>query len=144
MTWRLAVAIPGQPLSWNASYRIGRVTRVGRRGQVRLGSDGEPFEARTILKTEAAKAYTNETASRVNSALQGRRLDVSGFIVVEYRYFLGRDIDCDNVMKLVDDGVELALGVDDKWLLPRAMSKVTGLRPPERRLELTLYPVGFE
>ncbi len=143
-TWTLDISIPGQPISWNQAYRVGRVTRTGTNGRIRLGGDGQPVEASTIVKTKEAKAYTARVAQLAGWARNS--LGWAGlqpeFIVVEFNYFLGRDIDCDNVMKLVDDGLETALGVDDKWFLPRAMSKIVGLRPMDRKLDLHIYPAS--
>lgn len=59
-------------------------------------------------------------------------------IIIEYRLHLGRHLDADNTMKLIDDGIAAALGVDDKWFLPRAMSSEWGLRPAQRRVEITV------
>ncbi|HET9614099.1 MAG TPA: hypothetical protein VFP22_04725 [Candidatus Limnocylindrales bacterium] len=128
MKWRLT--IPGQPLSYNQSLEI---HKFDRRSFNRGGG-----EFRKIGKTAKAVAYTNEVASRASSA-RPSGWHPTGFVVVEYYYFLGRYVDADNVMKLVDDGLKIAIGVDDRWFLPRAMSIVTGLRPPERRVELLIY-----
>jgi hypothetical protein len=125
--------VPGQPVSWNQGYEIGRVARTGGGGRLRLGSDGRPIEARTIVKTGLAKAYTEEVVLRARAAAPRGWWD-GGLVVIELYYFLGRDIDCDNVMKFVDDGIETATGVNDRWFLTRAMWKTTGLRPKDRRL----------
>lgn len=134
MRWRLT--IPGQPVSWNAAYRIGVGVRTGSRGRIRLRGD-DPATFRKIIKTDEAVAYTNMVATLARAA-RPSRWSPEGFVVIEYRLFLGRDVDADNVMKLVDDGLELATGVDDKWFLPRAISKQWGLRPNERRVELLI------
>jgi hypothetical protein len=131
MTWFFVVR--GQPVSWNEGYEIGKVARTGRHGRLRLGADGSVVEARTIVKTEVAKAYTTEVALRSRRAAPRDWWD-GGLVVVELYYYLGRDIDCDNVMKFVDDGIQAGTGVDDKWFLTRAMWKTTGLRPSQRRL----------
>ena len=44
-------------------------------------------------------------------------------MVCEYRFYLTHDIDCTNMFKVIEDSIFPALGIDDKWALPRAMSK---------------------
>jgi hypothetical protein len=126
--------VPGQPVSWNQGYEIGRVPRTGRGGRLRLGAEGQVIEARTIVKTDLAKTYTTEVQLRAGNARKPRDWWDGGLVVVELYYYLGRDIDCDNVMKFVDDGIEAATGVNDRWFLTRAMWKTTGLRPKDRKL----------
>jgi hypothetical protein len=45
-------------------------------------------------------------------------------------------------MKFINDGIEQATGVNDRWYLPRAMSKVVGLRPHLRRVEVSIEDFG--
>ena len=132
VAWHLT--IPGQPVSWNMAYRIGTGYRTGSGGRVRLrGSDPATF--RKIIKTDEAVAYT-ETVARLARIARPSRWSPEGFVIIEFRLFTGRAVDADNVMKLVNDGLKMATGVDDKWFLPRAMSNQWGLRPSERRVEL--------
>jgi hypothetical protein len=126
---RWSFVIEGQPVSWNAAYKIGTVNR---RAYNRADHD-----IRTIIKTDEAVAYTTLAMLRAREKKPSGWAP-KGFVVVEFKYYLGRDVDCDNVMKLVNDGIEAATGVDDRWYLPRAMSKVTGLRPEQRRVEITV------
>lgn len=133
MRWTLT--IPGQAVSWNAMYRIGIRTRPARGASLTSGS------YRKIIKTKEAQAY-EDTVTLLAKVAKPSGFVADGFIVIEYRIFLGKDIDCDNIFKAVHDGLAKALGVDDTWFLPRAMSKTAGLRPPERRIELTIYPAG--
>ena len=123
MTW--SFEIPGQPVSWNASYKIG----VG----YRAAYNRRGGEFRKIIKTNEAVTYT-EMVTVIARQARPSSWKPEGFIVVEFDYYLGRDVDCDNVMKLVNDGLKHAIEVDDRWYLPRAMSKQTGLRPSERRV----------
>lgn len=126
---RWGFTIEGQPVSWNAAYRIGVADR--------RAYNRSPREFRKIIKTDEAVAYTTLAMYRAREAMPSRWSPV-GLVVVEFKYYLGRDIDCDNVMKLVNDGIEAATGVDDKWFLPRAMSKTIGLRPNQRRIEVVI------
>jgi len=134
---RWSFTIEGQPISWNEAYKIGTGQRTGARGVLRLGRDGGPVEFRKIIKTEEAKTYTTLAMLRCREA-KPSGWKPEGFVIVEFKYYLGRDVDCDNVMKLVNDGIEDATGVDDRWYLPRAMWKTTGLRPGQRRIEVTI------
>lgn len=122
MTW--GFTIEGQPVSWNKAYKIGVLSRPGGRGKYR-----------TIIKTDDAVAYTHGVA-KIASTARPSGWSPSGLVVIEFRLFLGRVVDSDNVMKLVDDGIQMGTGVDDKWFLPRVMHKEWGLRPPERRVEI--------
>lgn len=137
MTWSFEVE--GQPISWNAAYRIGTVVRSGRGGRLRLGHDGSIVERRSIIKTDAAKAYTALAAARAAEA-RPSHWGPTGLVVVEFTYYLGTDIDCDNVMKLINDGIQAATGVNDRWFLPRAMWKTTGLRPNQRKVVVVVDP----
>jgi len=134
LTW--SFVIEGQPVSWNKIYKIGVGIRTGARGRIRFGDDG-PATFRKIIKTDEAKAYTELAMIRAREKKPSGWMP-KGFVVVEFKYYLGRDVDCDNVMKLVNDGIKDATGVDDRWYLPRAMSKATGLRPESRRVEVTV------
>ncbi|HEX5016538.1 MAG TPA: hypothetical protein VFX15_03005 [Actinomycetes bacterium] len=126
---RWGFQVEGQPVSWNAAYGIGVVNR--------RAYNRRPREVRTIVKTDKAVAYTGLAMRRCQEK-RPRGWSPTGLVVVEFYYFLGRDIDCDNVMKLVNDGIEAATGVDDKWFLPRAIFKTTGLRPSQRKIVVIL------
>lgn len=139
MTWGFVV--PGQPVSWNQAYEIGKVPRTRDHGRLVVDKWGRPLEARKIVKTDAAKVYT-ETVIRLAAEARPSHWRPEGFIVVEFHYFLGRDVDCDNVMKLVNDGLKAAIEVDDRWFLPRAMSKTIGLRPQHRRVVVLVSEAG--
>lgn len=138
---RWSFEVEGQPVSWNAGYEIGRVPRTGRHGKLRLGDDGSRIERRTIIKTAEAKVYTELVAIRAREAMPSGWAPEE-LIVVELYFFLGRDIDCDNTMKFIDDGIQLGTGVNDKWFLPRAMTKVAGLRPPSRRVVVSIVDLA--
>ena len=130
MTWGFTV--PGQPLSWNEAYRIGVRNRPGPRGG----------QYRTIIKTDEAVAYTDSVTWIARAAKPSGWPTHDRLLVIELRLFLGRPVDADNTMKMIMDGLKAALGVDDKWYLPRAMFSVWGLRPAERRVEVQVYDFG--
>lgn len=129
--------VHGQPPSWNHSYDIRR-------------SGYRPV----VVKTEELVAYQDHverTCARAKPDGWHPALDYvprigQGLIVIEYRFYLKNDIDCDNMMKSINDAVALGLGwrpsvsrngrvlrrplVDDKCFLPRAMTKQTGCKDP--------------
>ena len=137
----LSFGVEGQPVGGNAGYEIGRGPRTGRHGKLRLGDDGSRIERRTIIKTAEAKVYTELVAIRAREAMPSGWAPEE-LIVVELYFFLGREIDCDNRMKFIDDGIQLGTGVNDKWFLPRAMTKVAGLRPPSRRVVVSIVDLA--
>lgn len=51
-----------------------------------------------------------------------------------YSYYLGRDIDCDNTKKVLNDAIAKGLGVDDKIFLSCDRFKV--LKDPRPRVEV--------
>jgi hypothetical protein len=67
-------------------------------------------------------------------------------IVINYWFYVRRDIDCTNAIKVIEDGIAEALcpGIDpprccrayDTRFLPRAMGKETGVREPYVEIEL--------
>jgi hypothetical protein len=45
-------------------------------------------------------------------------------VVCEYTFYLWDDADCTNLIKVIEDGIFPALGINDTWALPRAMEKL--------------------
>lgn len=122
MSW--TVVLPGQPPSGNHANKIGRGFRRGGIAYPKL------------VKTAEAEAYQQGAAMLVRAARpSGWKWDGEQ-VVVEYKFFLSRDADCTNLIKVIEDAVFPALGIDDKYALPRAMSKETGVKDP--RVEVTI------
>lgn len=122
MSW--TIVIPGQPISGNHSSKIGRGFRRG----------GIAYPK--IIKTDEAAAYQQAAALIVRTAKPSGWVWDGGQVVVEYRFWLTRDADCTNLIKVVEDAVFPAIGVDDKYALPRAMSKeIVKVNP---RVEVTI------
>lgn len=121
--------VPGQPLSWNRSYRQRVTTIRDKWGQPIMGLTGKPKTRPITYKTEEATGYQTGVQLACQSAKP------SGFapdeVIVAYDFVLARDIDCDNVMKMTNDAIGRALGLDDKHFFPVVRSKVTGSRTPE-------------
>ena len=132
-------AVPGQPLSWNRSYR----QRVGyvkdRFGQRVMTVTGKAKTRPMQYKTEAAQEYQKG----VQLACQAAK--PTGFnpdqVIIAYDFVLGRDIDCDNVMKMTNDAIGKALALDDKHFFPAVRSKVIGSKTPE--VLITIYDRAF-
>lgn len=124
MSW--TVTIPGQPVSGNHANKIGRGYRRG----------GIPFPK--IVKTSAAEAYQNGAAFLVRTARpSGWKWD-GRYVVVEYRMYLAEpEPDATNVIKVLEDAIFPALGIDDRWALPRVMHKEV-VRLIDARVEVTL------
>ena len=122
MSW--TVTIMGNPPSGNHANRIGRGFRRG----------GIAFPK--IVKTPEAEAYMQGAAMLTRVARpSGWKWD-GRQVVCEYRFYLTRDADCTNLIKVVEDSIFPALGIDDKWALPRAMSKeLVKINP---RVEVTI------
>ena len=90
-----------------------------------------------MVKTPEAEAYQRMAGLLVRAARpSGWRWD-GEMLVVEYRMFLARDADCTNVIKVLEDAIFPALDVNDRYALPRAMSKMV-VRPAEARVEVTI------
>lgn len=122
-------AVPGQPLSWNRSYRQKVITVKDRFGQALLSTSGRPKTRPAQYKTEEALEYQKG----VQLACQAAK--PSGFspeqVIIAYDFVLARDVDCDNVMKMTNDAIARALGLDDKHFFPVVRSKFSGSRLPE-------------
>jgi len=112
------VEIPGQPPSWNHMYTIGRV--------------------RSIVKVASAEGYQTGVAYLTKLA-RPPGWDPKGMIRVCYWFDVHRDIDCDNMMKAINDAVAKALGVDDKRFLPCVLWKRTGVPTADAKVILTIY-----
>ena len=108
---RWTVVIPGSPPSGNHANKIGKGYRRG------------GIEYPKIVKTPEAEAYQAAAAMVVRTARPSNWRWNGGQVIVEYRMFLARDADCTNVIKVVEDAVFPALGINDSFALPRAMSK---------------------
>ena len=132
---RFSFVVPGQPLSWNRSYRQ------------RVGYVKDKLGQRVLTATGKAKTrpmqYKTEEALRYQEAVQltCQAAKPKGFtpdqVIVAYDFVLARDVDCDNVMKMTNDAIGRALGLDDRHFFPVVCSKVIGSKAPE--VLITIY-----
>ena len=120
---RWAVTIPGQPWSGNHMYE----RNAGNPGQ---------------HKKEGVETYQNHVTMLVREA-RPSFWRPEGQIVVEYEFYLYRDIDCTNAIKVIEDAIATALRPEDKLydrrFLPRAMFKEAGIR--DARVRVTLEDI---
>lgn len=135
MRSRFVVDIPGQPPSWNRSYRIIHKNARDRYGQAVIGSDGRPKTYSSLMKDKSVVEY-QELASYIIKAARPSDFNPEGLVYVCYRFRLGRDIDCDNVMKALNDTLAESIGINDKRFLPVAISKETGSKEPQVSLSV--------
>lgn len=119
--------MPGQPPSWNHMYRWGTKKVDGR-------------EIRVQVKTDEASLYQAQLTMLCRAAKpSGFRPE--GEIVVVYDMDLARDLDCDNVLKAVNDALAVALEVNDKRFLPAVRRKRVGSKDPQ--LLIGIYDGAF-
>lgn len=119
--------LPGQPISWNAAYRIGY--QYGKRGRYL-----------TLIKTPAAERYQDGAVLIIRSA-KPSRWQPTGQVRVHFWIYLAKDMDCDNVLKLINDAIETATGVDDINYLPTVEEKSKGWGK-NARVEVVIEDLG--
>ena len=128
MSTRFTFTVPGQPMSWNRSYR-NRMTLVRDKwGAVVHSAKGKPIHRSGQYKTEEAKAW-QEGVRLIARAAKPSDFEASQ-VIVAYDFVLARDIDCDNVLKMANDAIAQAIGLNDRYFYPVVLSKVSGSKDP--------------
>ena len=127
--------IPGQPLSWNRSYRQRVVAVKDKWGQAVLSASGKQKMRPGQYKTEEAIEYQKGVQLACQAA-KPSKFDPEQ-VIIAYDFVLARDIDCDNAMKMTNDAIARALGLDDRHFFPVVRSKFAGSRTPE--VLITIY-----
>jgi Holliday junction resolvase RusA-like endonuclease len=126
---RMEFVIDGAPPSVNHMYQqVERYTAEG--------------SYRSVRKADSVSEYQTYAAMVVRLARPKNWLNkyvVGEYIRIEYRFFLKRHIDCDNMMKALNDAIAGALGVDDKYFLPSVRSKSVG-KEEVPRVQVTIGP----
>ena len=118
------------PPSWNNSYRIGRASRTR--------PDGSSHAYSTIIKKQKLIDWQTDHLKVVRSA-KPSHWKPEGWIRIYWKVFLRRHIDMDNLQKAVNDVIEMATGIDDKWYLPIFETEpVIGVPAREARVELLI------
>jgi Holliday junction resolvase RusA-like endonuclease len=115
-------------MSWNRSYRQRTVKVKDRLGRPVMDAQGRYKTRSGMFKTEEAEVYQDSVRWLAKIAKP------SGFmpahVIVGYDFVLARDIDCDNVMKMIHDALAEAINLDDKNFYPVVFSKTTGSKTP--------------
>lgn len=133
----LSFTIPDTPPSWNHSYRIAK-QYVRNQGGLTYNADGTAKQRMTLAKTEDAKVFSEMVEMIVKTARpSGWQCPKNVYVV--YRLFMKRQMDCDNVLKMTNDAIARALGVDDKRFLPVVVERQVGVSP---RMEVSIYDAG--
>jgi hypothetical protein len=94
-----------------------------------------------IGKNEAATAYQYAAALIVGTARPSGWTWQGGYLRLVYRFYLSRDADCDNLLKILNDAIARKIDVNDRWFLPMVMSKRI-VREHEARVEVTIIQEG--
>jgi Holliday junction resolvase RusA-like endonuclease len=123
------VIILGQPASGNEN----EVVKGYRRGR-----DGSTISYPRIKKSEHVATYIAGAVPIIRTARPSHWVPPD-LIRVDYRLFLSRDMDWDNVFKIVNDALKLALDVDDNRFYPTPISKEIDLKNP--RVWLAIGPL---
>jgi Holliday junction resolvase RusA-like endonuclease len=121
VSWRFTV--PGQPPSVNHSYKIVRLRRRDGTSYQRFGKISKVADYQEMV------AYMARAAQPMGWVPEG-------LIRVRYWMYVSRDIDCDNVLKAINDGLKWGLGVDDKRFLPCVVEKHTKEKEPRVEIEV--------
>ena len=115
--------IPGQPPSWNSSYRIVRVPHRGGGSHLQLAKTDEGWKyqlvAATIVRRAKPKGWSPE-----------------GQVRVRYWFRLKRAMDATNCLKLLEDAIAEGLGVNDAIFLPCVEELTTGHKDPSVTVEV--------
>ncbi len=127
--------VPGQPMSWNRSYGQRTVKVKDRFGQAVLNAAGRPKVRSMKFKTQEAAVY--QDGVRLVAMAAKPRGFTPQQVIVAYDFVLNRDIDCDNVMKMINDALARAINLDDRNFFPVVRSKFTGSKDPS--VTVTVY-----
>lgn len=114
---RFSFRVPGQPPSTNHIY-------------IRVRGSWNK-----MTKAPGVESYQNDVALLCRAA-RPSGFAPTGQFRVRYEFNLKRDADCDNLIKMIQDGLQTALGVNDKWMLPCVTSKTTGNKEPWTDIEI--------
>jgi Holliday junction resolvase RusA-like endonuclease len=111
--------VPGQPPSVNHMY-----VRV--RGR---------WDRQT--KAPGIEQYQQDVVYLCRSAKPAEWKVPDGYIRLRYAFHLRRDADCDNLLKVLNDAIAMALNVNDRMFLPCVMDKTVGSKTPYTVVEIS-------
>lgn len=118
---RWSVTIPGQPVSWDAAYVIGKML-VKRGGAVVHHPDGRPKVIHRPVMTKEGQQWKDDVQLLVQTAKPSKWKPV-GQIRLIVDLYLSSDMDDDNAMKLTRDAAAKAMGIDDMRFLSCTRTK---------------------
>lgn len=121
--------VPGQVPSWNKSYRMRKAKVTGAHGQPVIGDDLRQKTVSRLFKTDEARAYQDGVQMIARTA-KPTGFDPKHQIIVAYEFEMGRATDADNCMKMLNDAIAKALGVNDSRFLPVTLSLQSGSKDP--------------
>lgn len=133
-SWQMT--LPGPPPTVNHSYRI--VVVPGRKGQGMV---------RRLAKAEGVETY------QAGVTLIARTAKPSGWqaadkVRLRYTFYLGRELDCDNALKAINDAIALAIrptasaAKRDSGFLPCVADVFVGDKNPRVVVEVWNYEAG--
>lgn len=125
------MSIPGQPVSLDAMYRTGQVWITDRTGAQR--------QIRRPIITDEAVRWRDDVTVLVRTAKPSKwPRDLKTQIRITIDLFLASDLDADNCLKGLLDGVSAAIEMNDMLFLPCVRSKVSGLPLRDAHVDLML------
>ncbi len=119
--------IPGQPPSWNQSYRHRTIEVDGRR-------------VSRLFKDKSVKTWQDDVTMIVRAA-KPSTFAPKNKIIVGYQMYLGVRLDADNVMKMLNDAIARGLKVNDSRFLPVTLHHQTN--SPDPRLVVLVFDADF-
>ena len=132
---RWDVWLPGQPVSWDSAYPMGKMPVRRKSGPV-LNADGSQKMIHRPVKSDAAKVYQEGVQTIVQNAKPSGWLPNEQVRVLVDLYLM-EDIDCDNATKLVFDAAAKAIGCNDRLFLPCYRLKTPGVSFSKAGVRLT-------
>ena len=122
-------------MSWNRAYGQRTIKVKNKFGQAVLSATGNAKVRSMKFKTKEAEAYQDGVR------LVAMAAKPKGFkpeqVIVAYDFVLRRDIDCDNVMKMINDALARAINLDDRNFYPVVRTKFVGAKDPS--VTVTVY-----
>ncbi len=119
--------IPGQPPSWNQSYRH-RTIEVGGKRVSRL------------FKDKSVKAWQDDVVM-ITRAARPTGFAPRNRIIVGYQMYLAAKLDADNVFKMANDAIARGLGVNDSRFWPVTLHHQSNSKDP--RLVILVFDGDF-
>lgn len=137
MSW--SVTIPGQPVTFDMAYKTGKLA-LKRGGRPVLNEDMTQRYVHRPILTDEARGW-RDTVEMLSRLAKPSRWTPTGQLRVEIDLRLAHDIDADNTLKLVLDGLARGINYNDRYFLPCVRSKTTGRKVSEACVIITVEDV---